>query len=294
MAVRKRTYHGYSGPLTDPRTRFLVLFRYSWSNFMRARFAIAYMVMCLLVAVVFGSIIYVSHSSILLGLFGAGPEAAAKFVSATFFYRFLQIELGMALLLTAFAGPGLISPDLANQALPLYFCRPFSRAEYVLGKFSVLAVLISLITWIPGLCLFALQGDLSGWSWCWSNLWIAGGIFFGSWVILLVYSALALALSAWFRRRAVAGGVLLGIFFIGSGLGQAFDAALRTNWGRLIDIGGLIRRVVASLFRLQPMASEGMPVGIPAVAAAAMLVVVCAFCLFLIERRIRAREVVRQ
>ena len=32
------------------------------------------------------------------------------------------------------SGPSLVSPDLANNALPLYFCRPFSRTEYVVGK----------------------------------------------------------------------------------------------------------------------------------------------------------------
>ena len=41
----------------------------------------------------------------------------------------------------AFIGPGQVSPDLANNALPLYLARPFSRVEYVLGKMSVLLVL---------------------------------------------------------------------------------------------------------------------------------------------------------
>jgi hypothetical protein len=39
----------------------------------------------------------------------------------------------LALFLAAFIGPGLISPDLHNNALSLYLARPFSRAEYVLG-----------------------------------------------------------------------------------------------------------------------------------------------------------------
>ena len=40
----------------------------------------------------------------------------------------------MAYLLTAFVGPSLVSPDVSNNAMPLYFCRPFSRTEYVIGK----------------------------------------------------------------------------------------------------------------------------------------------------------------
>src|SRR6266852_1287555 len=71
--------------------------------------------------------------------------------------NFVSVQGVFAFLLTAFTGPGLISPDLANGALPLYFCRPFSRAEYVIGKSSVLAILLSQITWVPGLVLFAVQ-----------------------------------------------------------------------------------------------------------------------------------------
>ena len=64
----------------------------------------------------------------------------------------------LALFLAAFIGPGQISPDLANNALSLYLARPFSRVEYVLGKMSVLLILMSVMTWVPGLLLFGLQG----------------------------------------------------------------------------------------------------------------------------------------
>src|SRR5258707_13066390 len=51
-------------------------------------------------------------------------------------------------------GPPLVSRDLRNNALPLYLCRPFTRTEDVLGKMSVLLILLSAITWIPQLLLF--------------------------------------------------------------------------------------------------------------------------------------------
>ncbi len=293
MAVRKRAYHGYSGPLTGARTRFLVLFRYSYRNIFSSRLATAYIVVCLLVAVVFGAMIYISHSTLLLELFRVGSSEAGKLVGGSFFYRFIQIELVLAFIMTAFAGPGLVSSDLANQALPLYLCRPFSRPEYVLGKFSVLAVLVSIITWIPGLILFALQADLAGWDWTVSNLWIARGILLSSLLIIVVFSALALALSAWFRRKAVAGGALLGVFFAGAGLGHAINATIGTRWGRLIDIGGLLEQAEFSLFRLHFTGRHRSPIGISPAADWVALLVICAFCIYLLERRIRAREVVR-
>ena len=38
MAVYKRTYRGYSGGLTTPWSRFLVIFRYSRRNLFRSKF----------------------------------------------------------------------------------------------------------------------------------------------------------------------------------------------------------------------------------------------------------------
>ena len=59
-------------------------------------------------------------------------------------------------------GPPLVSRDLRNNALPLYLCRPFSRTEYVMGKMSVMLILLSAITWVPQLLLFLFQSYLRG------------------------------------------------------------------------------------------------------------------------------------
>lgn len=291
MAVHKRTYRCYSGQLTGARTRFLVLFRYSWGNILHAIFVTECLFACLLVVVVFAALICLSHSVPSLALLGVDQARAGDFVNGAFFYRFIQIELGMALILVAIVGPGLISSDLANQALPLYFSRPLSRGQYVLGRFSVLAALISAISWLPGLVLFALQSDLAGWRWAVSHLWIARSIFLSSMVLLLVFSALALAFSSWLQSRVMAGGAMLGVFFVGAGLGHMFDATLRTHWGGLVDLGGLMEQVISSFFRIQ--GNGGRASGIPTAAAIIALLALCAFCVCLIERRIRAREVVR-
>ena len=85
---------------------------------------------------------------------------------------------------------------MTNNALPLYLCRPFTRAEYVLGKMSVLLILLSLITWVPILLVFLFQSYLAGWSWFAQNLRIAGAIFVGSWVWILLLALLSLAISS--------------------------------------------------------------------------------------------------
>jgi ABC-2 type transport system permease protein len=144
----------------------------------------------------------------------------------------------LALLLTAFVGPSLVSPDLANGGLALHLSRPFSRAEYVAGKMTVLFVLLSLITWVPGLLLYTTQASCTGWTWVKSNLWLARSIVLWPLIWIVVLSLIALALSAWVKWRIAAGACVLGLHFVGAGFAQAINQILGTRNGSLINLGG--------------------------------------------------------
>ncbi|HEY6337695.1 MAG TPA: hypothetical protein VIW68_04305 [Candidatus Sulfotelmatobacter sp.] len=204
-----------------------------------------------------------------------------------FFYYFISVQGVLAFVLTAFAGPGLISPDLANGALPLYFCRPFSRAEYVLGKASVLAILLSQITWIPGLILFAVQSSLAGSAWTWEHLWIAGSILLSSLIWIAFLSLLAMALSAWVKWRIVAGALLLAVLFFGAGFAQAINAVMRTQSGHFLNIVYLMGTVWTSLFQIESDRSMSAP------EAWVALLIYCGICLALLVRKVRAYEVIK-
>jgi hypothetical protein len=79
--------------------------------------------------------IYLFNNPTAQALLGMKGELSGFFqVDERFFYRLLCAQGALAFLLTAWVGPGLVAPDLSNGALPLYLCRPFSRAEYVLGR----------------------------------------------------------------------------------------------------------------------------------------------------------------
>jgi ABC-2 type transport system permease protein len=284
MAVYKQSYHGYAGELTPLWPRFLIVSRYAFQNAFLSRPLTAFFVLCFFFPLGCALALYINHSQRLLAFFHASSLFA---VDPSFFFHFLGVQGLLAFILTALVGPGLVSPDLVNNALPLYLCRPFSRAEYVLGKMFVLVSLLSLVTWLPGEILFLIQSSLAGGSWMWTHFWMVGSIFLGSAIEILVFSLLALALSAWIKRRLAAGAALLGVFFFGAGLGQAVNAVLGTKNGFLIDLAKLIATVEGQLFR-QP-ASMGAFAG----DAWTALLAICAFCLLLLERKVRAYEVVR-
>jgi ABC-2 type transport system permease protein len=285
MAVYRRNYKPYAGRLTPEWSRCLVLFRYSRRNLFRSKFLTGLFVVCFFYPVVCLLMIYLAHNASFLQQLGV--PAGVLSIDNKFFFNFISVQGVFAFLLTAFAGPGLISPDLANGALPLYFCRPFSRAEYVLGKSSVLAILLSQITWVPGLILFAMQAGLAGASWTWSNLWIAGSLILSSLIWIAILSLLAMALSAWVKWRIVAGALLLGVMFFGAGFAQAINAVMRTDSGHFFNVAYLMGTVWNALFQVDSRHA------IPVAQAGSALLIYCAICLWLLMRKVRAYEVIR-
>jgi ABC-2 type transport system permease protein len=285
MAVYRRNYKPYSGALTPTWSRCLVLFRYSRRNLFRSKFLTALFVVCFFFPLVCLLLIYLAHSASFLEEMRIPSTVLA--IDNRFFFNFMSVQGVFAFLLTAFAGPGLISPDLANGALPLYFCRPFSRAEYVLGKSSVLAILLSQITWVPGLILFVMQASLAGPSWTWNHLWIAGSLILSSLIWIAILSLLAMALSAWVKWKIVAGALLLGVMFFGAGFAQAINGVLRTDSGHFFNIAYLMTTVWNALFQVDTRHA------IPVTQAWGALLLYCAICLGLLMRKVRAYEVVR-
>jgi ABC-2 type transport system permease protein len=285
MAVYRRNYRPYSGAQTPEWSRFLVLFRYSRRNLFRSKIQTGFFVLCFFYPIACLVMIYLAHSASFLAKLGVPSQLIS--IDNMFFFRYMSVQGVLAFLMTAFAGPGLISPDLANGALPLYFCRPFSRVEYILGKSSVLGILLSQITWIPGVILFTIQASFAGASWTWNNLWIAGSLVVASLIWISILSLLAMALSAWVKWRIVAGALLLAVMFFGAGFAQAINAVMHTDSGHFVDVAYLMAAVWIGLFKVE---AENSISAFPALIA---LLVNCCICLWLLMRKVRAFEVIR-
>src|SRR5512137_2363781 len=129
MAVYKRTYKAYRGPLTPAWSRFTVLARYGFSTLFQSRPFTAYAVLCLLPFLVGLVFIYIVHSSSVQALFNV-QFGRTPLVDNSWFFQFLLAEAWMGFFLTAWAAPGMISKDFANHSVQLYLSRPLSRAEY--------------------------------------------------------------------------------------------------------------------------------------------------------------------
>jgi ABC-2 type transport system permease protein len=287
MAVYKRTYKGYSGGLTPTWSRFMILPRYSQARLFKSKFLLLFNIACFIFPLGCIAYIYVAHNLGFLRALGAGQATNALKIDGDFFATYCGFQGAMAYLMTAFVGPGLVSPDLTNNALPLYLCRPFSRTEYVIGRMSGLLYVLSMITWLPGLVLFGIQWSLAGWGWARDNWWIAGALFVGLTIWMLVLSLIALAMSAWVKWKVAAGTLIIAIFFVGAGFGAAINAVIKTKYGSLLNLTQVIATIWAKLFRLP------ITTGIELWDAWMELIGVCVISMYLLTRKVRAFEVVK-
>src|SRR5437899_1817835 len=305
MAVLERSYKRYQDGLSPEWSRFLIIPRHAFRDVFRSKLFTAFFALSFIWPLVCAILIYLHHNVNALGIMKLNVADVLP-IDALFFQVFVEVQGTIGFFLAMLVGPQQVSRDLTNNALPLYLCRPFTRAEYVFGKMSIVIILLSTMTWVPGLLLFLFQGYLEGWSWLSQNIWIASAILLGSLVWILLLALLTQTISAWVKWRVAARAALLGVFFIPTAFAEIVNQLFETRWGHLIDLRALIGNVWGGLFgtfvqqtgHIQEMRSgqivrEVVMSEPPLWASWFMLFLICAFCLWLLSRKVKAYEVVK-
>lgn len=155
MAIHEQNYVRYEGPL---HTRYAALtiarasLRTYW-GLTRTKIILLILWLMPLLSVV-GVFAEYALSNSSLGQASGAVQSAPGGTPVALFIQFSIMSL--ALLLMA-SGCGVISDDLRYKTFQLYFSKPLSRAQYVLGKFLGLFALGSLITILPGLLVGGLR-----------------------------------------------------------------------------------------------------------------------------------------
>jgi ABC-2 type transport system permease protein len=285
MAVYKQTYVPYEGSLSSDRWRFAILARYSFLSIFESRMLVLFFTLCFIPSLLAGGILYASHNLKALGDLWVGDVVKNLPIDRGLFLLIFRTQAFLSFLLVTFVAPGLVSADTANSALCVYLSKPFSRAEYVLGRLIVLLALTSAVTWIPAMGLIGVQTDLAGFGWLWANLRIVAAFFFSSWLWIVAISVLALAVSATVRWRPMATATMFVLFFAASGLGVLTNQLLQLSlpWGLLLSFDSSISRIFEWF-----MDGAGQRGNIPAWAALVWFTGLCIASAELLRRKIRA------
>lgn len=285
MAVYKRGYNRYQGPITGRWSRLLVLPKYSWRRVLQQRWVVSLLVMAMFWPLGCIGFVYLSNHAELLLDIGSGLKEFLQ-INGDFFLIFMNVQGVFAIILTIVSGQKLIAPDLSNGALQLYFSRPLSRAEYILARLLVPLGLLSLITWIPGILLFSLQSGMAGWSWFAQNWNLGLGVFIGSLLWILLVSLIVLTCWAYIRMKIMAEVLILGIFFVLHGVERIVNKVLGVTWASLFNPRQIINQIWNGLLGITP---ESGPTVLGCWIA---LLVMTAVLLMVLTRKLRPVEVI--
>lgn len=265
----------------------MVMPRFSWERILGQRFVVILLVVSLFWPMLCAGFIYLSNHSELWQGFGGGLKKFLA-INGNFFSIFMNVQSTFALILASVAGPGLIAPDLANNALPLYFSRPLNRWDYILSRLIVLLGILSLVTILPGMLLFGMQASIAGGDWFAQNWFLGAGVFIGFTLYIGMVSLVAMASSAYVKWRVVAGALVMAFFFLLAGAAEIVNSVFRVDWASALNPGYAINAVWKGLLDVD------IPDDKPGALECAMVILgLSGGLLALLARKLRAVEVVK-
>jgi len=143
---------------------------------------------------------------------------AVRSITEQPFLSYRQYATSMAypvMMFLAITAPELVSRDLRDKVLPLYFSRPIGRTDYALTKLATLITAVLMLIALPQLFIYlgtVLSGD--GWGIAWSELKDLAPGLVGAVIYALVLGSLSLLVASLSSRRAFAAAAVVAIFLI--------------------------------------------------------------------------------
>jgi len=208
-------------------------------------------------------------------------------VSPQLFQDFLTGTGSLFVFLVTISQGGLIADDRRANALQLYLSKPLTRIEYITGKFVPPMLYLLSVTWLPAMLLLLLQVMLSGsFSFLRENLFLIPAITLTSLTRALLSTFVILALSSMTKSRRFVSVMYAGITFFTAGMYQSLRAITGSRAWAAISPGDMIDVITTWVFRGRSVPPVPVPV------AVAVVIGLVVLSMFILERRIRAVEVV--
>jgi ABC-type transport system involved in multi-copper enzyme maturation permease subunit len=188
----------------------------------------------------------------------------------------------MLIILSIFSGADLISADLKFKAFPLYFARPLSRADYLVGKFAIILFYLLLFTLVPGILLLLFKMLFTG-SLAVSPLLLLAVLVFPL-IACVFLAALTLALSILSSNTKFIQIAIFLVYMFSNNLAQMLHTIFKSDYFFLLSLPGNIQQLGSFLFGVKPV------YGYPAWLSLLLPIVFSALAIWLLAWRIRKAE----
>jgi ABC-2 type transport system permease protein len=215
--------------------------------------------------------------------------AQASFLapSAQTFREFLNQQGVFVFFVTIYVGAGLIANDRRANALQIYLSKPLTRVEYITGKLATLLVFLVGVTWLPAMLLLFIQMLFAGSAtFVADNLFLIPAITVVAALQVIVSSLSVLALSSLSKSRRFVSIMYAGLVFFTAAIYQILRNITGSSVWAFLSPGDTLSQVGDRIFRITTRAAMPLPVGLLAI------VVLIGASLWILERRVRAVEVV--
>jgi ABC-2 type transport system permease protein len=215
------------------------------------------------------------------------PQASFLTLTPETFREFLEQQAIFVFFITVYVGSGLIANDRRANALQIYLSKPLTRTEYVLGKLAVLMTFLLLVTWIPGLLLLLVQVLFAGsFTFLVDNLYLFPAITLVAFIETSVAAVSMLALSSLSNSSRYVGILYTSLIFFSQalfGVLQFVTGGSNVAW---VSVQADLSQIARAIFR-QPLQYDT-----PWPIALLVLALLIGFSSFVLEKRVRAVEVV--
>jgi len=150
------------------------------------------------------------------------------------------------LLLSIHSGANQISNDIKDNSVALYFARPISKLDYILGKMSIILFYIGAFTLVPGLLLILLKMIFTGSLEIDFQVMAAAVVF--PVVIGLFFASMTLALSSLTRSSKIVTVEIFILYFATDIIHNILMAFFKTDYLTLLSIRQNIDQFGKTLF----------------------------------------------
>ena len=278
MPIYDQSYRPYRGPLTAHTWRWWTITQAGLAHHMSRKLFLLFLIMGFIPAIVLGVLIWISHQV---------NMQSVTAIDAVFFRNFLQFQGPFLMLVCIWPGATLIARDLKTNAIQLYLSRPLTRADYVLGKFGIVAGIAALLLPAPGLLLYLMEIGLStDMNFMTTYIWLPLSILGYSMVVITGAGLLSLAVSAMTRSGRYAGLLFFALLFF-SELASDILRLVTGNHAWVVISLMSIGDQVGAMFFGGPTEFGMHPVG-----AILMYLLVVGLSLLILRRRVQAVEIV--
>ena len=279
MPIHDQSYRHYTGERRPVRSAWLVIARAGLVAFLRRRAFLVLLIVAWVPFIVRASQLFVATNF----------SQAATFLAATpqTFRDFLSQQSIFVFLITVYVGSGLIANDRRANALQLYLSKPVTRAEYILGKMSILATFLLGITWLPAILLLLLQIAFSGsFTFIKANSSLIASVTLYCVLMVLVITFGMTALSSLSRSSRFVGILFAGLLIFSDAMFNALRFITGSSAISWVSIQASLDQVGDLIFRQAPRHQT------PAAVSLLVLLAVIVISASVLERRVRGVEVV--